>query len=244
MADYERYGEYNTSDEGTEEGPPPSPVIKVLVRIIKWVCILLMVFVCALLAIRMTCTGYYPDEMEELYYTDALKSYAAKHELKAETQEIRVPFEREVLEISEEDALKKGDAYDGFYYADNLIVVRDAGVLQCSLRLNKSAIEDICEAYAIPEFEFNKDAFDIKLVYRNPETEEQRVYVPSMIFCDTNGFYNYMKVCFDGVNFEGVSWLRLEITPRGADPANVENRRAICVYENHEYNSRFDPYDD
>ncbi len=247
MADYERYGEYNTYDGEGDEGPAPSRGVKITVKIIKWVFVLLLIFVCLMLAFRMIMSAYYPDAMEDLYYTDALKTYAKTHTVKAETQKIRVPFEREIIEIDEDGELKKGEAYNGFYYADNLIVVRDAGVLQCSLRLNKQAMADIAAYYKIPEHAFDKNAFQIKLVYQNSSSKTVLSYDPTYVETDSALFYNYMKLCFDGVDFsadDGVNWLRLEITPAGVDAEKIENRQAICVYENHSNYATFEPYDD
>ncbi len=239
MADYELYGEYNTGDE--DRGPERGRTWKIISLILKIALGCILAGVCLTIAFRMIFSGYYPNEIERLFYTDEMRSYAATHELKAETQDIRNPFETEIIEMGEDDRVQQTESRKGYYYADNLILLRDAGVLQCSVRLNKHVIEEIAADYRLENFSFSDSAFDFRLVYKKDGILYS--YTPTVIYSDSALMYHYMKLVFEGVTFEDIAWYRLEITPRGADTtAEDYEQLAICIYENHEEYNHFSTY--
>ena len=237
MADYELYGEYNQGDE-EDYGPAPHPFWTLLKRLFSILGICILVGVCLMLAYRLILASYYPDSIKHLYYTDALREYAqAGKDMTAKTQDIRVHFEAEVIE-TDEDNLQVQTQQNGFYYGDNLIVVEGAGAVQCSVRLNKSAFSDIATTYGLDPLAFAEDTFTFVL-----EDNLGNRYTPTHIGLDKAMLYRYYKLCYDGISFEGVTWMRVVITPTGVDTASEDYTPiAICIYENHEGYNRFDPY--
>ena len=240
MSDYERYGEYNRGEDEEPEGPPRSRFSRVLSRTLKILIAVVLIAVCLMMAFRMVTSAYYPREMKRLYHTEALIAYAAalSEQPTVETQEIRVPFECEILTADSLENATAGRSQNGYFYADNLLLVRDAGSLQCSLRLNKQAVADIALDYDVPDLTMSETAFVFAL-----RDDLGRTYQPGAILTDSALFYHYMKLCFDGVDFTDVSWLRLEIAVTGADmDAEGHPTLAICVYENHEEYADFGSY--
>lgn len=238
MADYELYGEYNHGEEEDDGGPAPSPVWKWIKRLFYWLGICILLGTCLMLIFRLSLSAYYPDNMEHLHYTDALRAYAlAGGDMSAKTQEIRVHFEAEVIE-TDENNLQVQTQQNGFYYGDNLIVVEGAGALQCSIRLNQHAFVEIEEKYGLTDFVFAPDAFTFIL-----EDNLGNQYETSAILTDSMMLYRYYKLCFDGIDFNGVTWMRVVVIPKGVDTADKDYQPiAVCVYENHAEYNRFTTY--
>ncbi len=246
MSDYERYGDYN-EDPNEERGPARSRGWVIFVRLLR-ACVICIIFgVCGILAFRMIASGYYPQETKRIHYTDALAAYATGREIYAETQGIRVPFCDEMIISGDDGRLTQSEVRDGYYYADNLILVRDGGSLQLSIRINKNNIDDIAEKYGLSDFTFSETAFTFAL-YNNKDVSENKTLVgeglaPTYVSVDSALMYHYVKLCFDNVDFEDVNWMRLEITPNGADTeAEGYRQLGICVYENHEGEAQFKEY--
>ncbi len=258
MSDYERYGDYN-NDPDEQRGPARSRVTIVLAAFIGFLAFCLMFGTCGFLAYRMIASGYYPESMKTIHYTEALTSYATGREIYAETQGIRVPFADELILSGDDGQLVQSPSRFGFYYADNLILVRDGGSLQLSVRINKNDIENIAAEFGLTDFAFSPDAFSFRL-YDNKNVSEDKalvggdkdykldmgkggVYTPTYVTTESHGMYHYVKLCFDGVDFRDVKWMRLDIIPQGAD-TNAEDyvQLGICVYENHEMSSQFKEY--
>ena len=238
MTDYELYGEYNQGEEADNGAPPPHPVWAVFARAVQIVCIILLVGTLALLGFRIVLSWYYPKGVSDLYYTEALADYAeAGGDMSALTQEIRVPFEGEIIN-SDGSTLMNNDQRNGYYCADNLIVVKGAGAVQFTIRINRSNVEEIGREYGLERFEMKDGAFAFVL-----EDDLGNTYTPSKVFYETHALYHYIKVCYDGVALDGVSWMRAEIAPAEADrEADSYLRLAVVVYENHEYFHTFTEY--
>ncbi len=256
MSDYERYGEYNMEEEDEERGPERSRFWKIILKLLGIAAICLCLGVCLFLAFRLISSGYYPKSMKRIYYTDELKAYAENNKIYAETQDIRVPFGDEMIISGDDGRLVQSTSHLGYYYADNLILVREGGSLQLSIRINKNDIKNIATKYKLQNFSFSKNAFEFRLFDNKNILETDGgsgkdgfklelgaggVYTPSHVSVDSALMYYYIKVCFDGVDFgEDVKWMRLDITPKGADTeAQGYKQLGICVYENNEDNNRF-----
>ena len=240
LSDYERYGEYNRGEDEEPEGPPPHRFFHLLGKSLSILCIAIIVVVFAVIGFRLIVAGYSPREMKQLTHTDALTAYAAAlgGDPYVETQEIRVPFESEYLEAESLETTHLAESQNGWFYADHLLLVRDAGALQCSLRMNSHAAEEIAAQYGVPDFAIAETAFRFTLI-----DNLGRTYRPSVVSTDSALWYRYYKLCFDGVDFEGVSWMRLEIEVAGADMTVAEHPvLVICVYENHETYATFKEY--
>ncbi len=239
MTDYELYGDYNRGDEDEEpQGPPKSPVWTFLGRLIRIVAAVLLSVIVVTLACRIILSHWYPKSVRRLFYTEALSAYAAAGgDMSALTQEIRVPFEGEYLE-SDGQTTQVQTSRNGYYYADNLIVVPGAGAVQFSIRLNKHAFEEIAAQYRLTDFQMAQDAFEFTLIDNLGNT-----YAPSAVSTASKFFYHYYKLCFDGLQLEGVSWLRLNILPRGADTEAEDYRQlTVCVYEDNPSYNTFETY--
>ena len=232
MDDMERYGDYNELDEAPRgKRGPVSILLRVLIGLVCFLVIGVIVF-------RLFLFNFYPREMRQIYFTDSLTAFYEERggEVNFETQELRFPYD---------------DERDGNFFCDNLILVREAGQLQLSVRFNKSFLEELRTALG---HEINPDTdliFTLARTADGYEDEEGATDVPTVSagsLAATSSekllMYRYYKLCFDGVDFglDGdtpVSWLRLEIRIRG-----YEDKAPYCVlvYENHEGFARFDEY--
>ncbi len=245
MSDYERYGDYDREPEEPDEGPPPHKAVVVTSKIVKILCIVLSVCICGILLFRICYQDYYPDFAKDLRYTDALRSYCeANGSPTYETQEIRVPYE---------------SSDKGWYHANNLILSREAGVLQISLRINERVQDRIRETYGLEEFAITDTAFRFVLENNGayeiahpdsavgkpedaPVTPPQ-TSLPTYIHVEKGSLYYYIKLCFDGVEFQDVSWMRLKIYVEGVTYQEDESDLdSICIYQNDETMSKFLPY--
>lgn len=178
MSDYERYGDYNLTEEDEERRP------SLVGRIFKIGVIVLLLSVCLILAARLILSGYYPRSMRSFYMTDALRAYQSSHSLTVEELEIDVPFD--------------DDEYASFC-ADNLFVERGAGAMQFSLRFTDGTFEELARRLQIPEPDYSgriSDYFDFSLL----DSLGNR-YHPAYQRDDSYFWYHATKLCFDGVDF-------------------------------------------
>jgi len=224
MSDYERYGDYNEVDEVPGKKNPVVTVIKILIG-------LLCLSVAGVLIFRIVLFNYYPDSMEKLEYTDSLNSYLEENgSAITETQKLRFPYD---------------DEDEGNFFADNLILVREAGQLQISIRYNVSLMNSIKEKYGV-ELDPDADIFEFTLAKTQTGyvEDEKDTQVPTEsigklanVERDSKLMYRYYKLCFDNIDFgtddgeETVSWIRLEVRIRGVE---MKEPYMILVYENHE----------
>ena len=234
MDDMERYGDYNEIDEA----PTKSPVMLVLKILIGAVCFLVIGF----LIFRIAFFNYYPDRMSDLYFNDTLTAFYDEREgdIGAVTQKLRFSYD---------------DAEEGNFFADNLIVIREAGQLQISVRYNKALIKSIEEEYGItvtdPEALFS---FTLARDPReNPDESDSDASVE--VIAEKVGeltvnesqdllFYTYHKLVFDGIDFGSdsepeIEWLRVEININGVE---TDGPYMILVYENNSAYSEFTDY--
>lgn len=210
--DMERYGDYNEVDE------PPSG--KKFYLIIKILIAAFCLLVAGVIAFRLICFNYYPDSMKKLAYSESLKEYyfANDGNISVLTQELRAPYD---------------DAEEGNFMVDNLLVVPDAGHIQFSLRYNNALYSTL----AAKGIYLNDDPslrFTFRLV-RDPVDNSDEKAQPEPIgsfsdcYCEEYVMYTCFKVMFDGIDFDGVEWLRLDIYVDGADKPF-----SIPIYENNE----------
>ncbi len=167
---------------------------------------------------RIYIAEHYPKDTVRMVFTDALTEYYDAHggSIKAETQNIRFPYD---------------SAEDGNFFASGLIVVRDAGNLQVTVRYNESTLPKVAAFYKLSEAPAPTEGlfrYTLTASYNTTaEGEDYRTYESSYLSEDDAFMYHYGKLVFDGVAFEGVSWMRIDIyfgdeaTPFGH----------ICIYE-------------
>jgi hypothetical protein len=227
MDDMERYGDYNEIDEPPRGKSAASRIIKIAIA-------LLCIFVVGFMAFRIFLFNYYPPEMKNIYFNDTLTAFYNEKggDIGAKTQEIRFPYDHEDK---------------GRFFSDYLIVVREAGQLQITLRYNKALIEDLEKEYGVELS--GEDIFEFRLA-RDPRvnTEGEVISEPvgTLSVCESDEFlmYRYYKLVFDGVDFGSesepeVEWLRVEVLIRGVE---MEEPFMLLVYENHGDYSQFSDY--
>ncbi|MFA5561169.1 MAG: hypothetical protein WDA00_00805 [Eubacteriales bacterium] len=223
MSDYQ-YGDYDKY-EGEEEREI-TPFGRVASIVAKTAAALIAVFVIGTLVFRMSFGAYYPRAMKSLYETQALALYrqSVGGEPEVLTQKIRVPYE---------------DASNGYFMADNLIVVPEAGNLQCSIRLNKRVYRLMAEAYGWEEIPKAGAEIFTFVLYDN----HGQAYPAGHVQMETKLYYVYYKLVFDGVDLsEATQWCRVNIHIDGVTDTEQEPAAAIAVYENNDTYSFFEPY--
>ena len=171
---------------------------------------------------RIYIAEHYPDETVKMVFSPSLMEYYYENaeDFSPKTQEIRFPYD---------------SAEEGNFFAAGLIVVPEAGNLQVTVRYNESCLSRVAAFYKLPTTpESGEGLFRYTLTasYNTVEEgEDFRTYEASMLIEDSAFMYRYGKLVFDGVDFEGAAWMRVDIyygeedTPFGH----------ICVYEARTY---------
>lgn len=225
MSDFERYGDYNEVDE--------SPKKSRVLLVIKITALVLCFSVVALLLFRVFSFNYYPDSMKKLYFTDTLTAYYNEKggDIGAKTQELRAPYD---------------DAELGNFFCDNLIIIEELGEIQISLRYNVSLADTIKEKYGADFDPDDTSRFTFTLTRSGGDESATGAAagVPmesKLTACEWDSFmmYRYAKLVFDGVNFEGAEWIRLDIRIDGVER---EEPFMVCIYENVSEYSEFTEY--
>ena len=215
MEDIERYGDYNEVDEAP--GGNKNPVTFFLKGLIIAICLLVV----GVLTFRLVLFNYYPSEMKNIYFNDELTELYKSNsgEINAKTQSLRAPYD---------------DPDFASFFADNLIIIKEAGQLQLSIRYNESVFDSIEEKYGVRFDSESENLFSFELE-RIPFEESEAAYsVGELDYCASDSLlmYTYYKLVFDGVEFLGEDesdWLRLKITLNNVPSAEPYY---ILVYEN------------
>ena len=228
MSDYERYSDYNNPDDDSEELHPYPLWFRVLRAVAKWTVIGICLVTVAVLLFRIALLGWYPKTAKQLYMTDALKAeYAEAGQLEVLSQQLLVPYESRKY---------------GFFSAGNMLYVKETGSLQCSVRVNRSAYAEMSMVYKTNLSSEKEDNFRFALYYSNSE-DISLVYEATYVVKETHLFYDYYKICFDGISTdENLPWYRLNIHLSGVQDTEAEPTACIVLYENNEEYSRFIPY--
>ena len=227
MDDMERYGDYNEIDEPPRGKSAASLVIKIAIAI-------LCIFVVGFMAFRIFLFNYYPPAMKNIYFNDTLTAFYDETDgnIGAQTQEIRFPYDHQDK---------------GRFFSDHLIVIREAGQLQITLRYNQSLISSLEEEYGV---KLEGDDIFTFVLARDPRDNEtdgaESEVVGTLTVNETESvmLYTYHKLVFDGIDFGSetepeVEWLRVEVYINGItlkDPIN------LLVYENNDAYSIFKDY--
>ena len=212
MEDIERYGDYNEVDEAP--GGNKNPVAFFLKGLVIAICLLVV----GVLAFRLVLFNYYPKEIKNIYFNDELTEMYNNGTLEAKTQSLRAPYD---------------DPDFASFFADNLIIVKEAGQLQLTVRYNSSVFDSIEEKYGV-KFDGTEENLFTFTLERIPFDESQEPYSVGELdysLSDSLLMYTYYKLVFDGVQFLGdgeSDWLRLKITLNGVEDAKPYY---ILVYE-------------
>ena len=226
MEDMERYGDYNEVDEA------PVSRVKTVGFWLKMLVILSCFAVAAFLGFRIYLFNYYPDTIKDIYISDNILEYYNEHgSIKPLTQNLRAPYD---------------DADNANFFCDNLIVIRECGELQVSVRFNTSAIENIEKELSLEGLSPDDTNLFIFRLYKNGETDsyERVVGRLSEVITDSKLMYRYYKLVFDGIDFgEGedkIEWIRLEVFVRGQ--SSDKPFAMIPIYEDNVNYSTFNEY--
>ena len=232
--DFERYGDYT---EYEDDIPKSKNKFLLTIKIL----ILVSCFsIVGFLAFRLIVFNYYPDEMEDIYFTDNITAYynATGGEIGAKTQMLRAPYD---------------DPNTANFMCDNLIVIEGAGEIQFSMRYNLAAIENIKAILGLETLDpTDPEIFSFRLVGSqflggSPEIEsnyKQTVVSASPSYVGTDSFldYRYYKLAFDGIDFRNTyTWIRVEVFVKGQK--SEEPFTMVAIYENNENYAEFDDFD-
>ena len=230
MDDMERYGDYNEIDD--------APKKSTLGLIIKIIAALLCITVVGTLAFRIISFNYYPDSMKRLYFDDTLTDYYRESEgnIGALSQKLRFEYD---------------DEAEGYFFCSNVIVIREIGQLQLSLRYNLALVDEIRAKYSLENMpEDLLDIITFKL-RRSGEGAPGEAGIPlsatvTPVICESHLMYRYIKLVINGIDFgeedsdEKINWIRLEIYIDGAPAGELFSGNLI--YENNDQYSKFEEY--
>ena len=238
MSDYERYGDYNETEEDIPKSK--SPVLLILKIVTAVIC----VGVVGLIAFRMISFSSYPDSVKNVYFNDTLTEYYNENggNITVMTQSLRAPYD---------------DKDVGNFFCDYLYLIEEINQLQITLRYNKSTVERISEELGVSLDDMDQDLFSFSLVAcygsmddNASDTDENNLLLkkydvkPERVF-DSTLMYRYHKLVFDGIEFNTDSpetppyWIRLEVTLKDFDNGKVY---MIPIYENGETLNEFSEY--
>ena len=203
-------------------------------KIVKKILVAAVFLMAGLLFLRFGLEAHYPSGMRALLPTEPIRAaYAENGSLTAKTQEIRIPYE---------------DPDVGLFFADYLAVIPESGSVQVTIRWNRSTLTRLAEKYGAafdPEAESpftyrifcaRADGGETILSGENEITGDS--YRPYTSKKDRMAMYRYERLAFEGVELDGVSWIRIEIY----HAASETYEGAIVFYEDHEDYNIFSDY--
>lgn len=202
-------------------------------KIIKKILVAAVFLMAALLALRFGLEKIYPKDMRTLLPTGEIREAYAETggNLPAKTQEIRVKYE---------------DNNTGLFFADHLLVVPKTGSVQVTLRWNRSTLSRLEEKYGEAFDPTAESPFTYRIFCAREGGEETVLsgqteitgdsYLPCASKKDKMAMYRYERLAFEGVELEGVFWIRIEIYLAGSDTCEGD----IVIYEDHEDYNEFE----
>ena len=244
MDDFERYGDYNEVDVA----PKKRPVLKA----IKYIAITLIFSIIGFLLFRIFTINYYPGTMDSFYFTDTLKAHYAQKDgnIKIESVKLRVPYD---------------DESEGNFFGDYVMVCREAGTLQVTVRYNTSLTDEFERNYGCKVNMEDKSLFSFKLMCHDKgdgTTEAKWSEVGTLAYTEWDSFlmYRYVKLVFEDVDFEALHakgadgkdisrWLALDIHVDGVQYKDsktkemVDKEFKIHVYDNLGEQTRLGKYE-
>ena len=229
MEDMERYGDYNEIDE------PPGGRKSVVLVIIKIMVILATLAVVGVLGFRIYLFNYYPESMKNIYFTDGITEYynSTGGNIGALTQNLRAPYDNE---------------REGNFFCDNLIVVKDIGELQVSLRFNVSVIENMEKKLGLSGLSADDTDLLTFRLYMSDGGENEADHLIGELaaepIIESKMMYRYYKLAFRGIDFgdgeEKIEWIRLEVFVKGQ--TDTKPFAMIAIYEDNVNYSAFTEY--
>ena len=212
MDDFERYGDYNEVDVA----PKKRPVLKA----IKYIAIFLIFAIIGFLVFRIFTINYYPDTMESFHFTDALKSHYAEKggNIKVESVKLRAPYD---------------DEKEGNFFADYVLICREAGTLQVTLRYNVSIADEFESSYGCKVDVENRDIFTFSLMtHVNGSSDKEFSSIGRLVYKDWDSFlmYRYVKLVFEDVDFAALDALDDKGTEETEDDEAISRWLALDIH--------------
>ena len=225
--DMERYGDYTEyEDDIPKSKSKVALTLKILIALVCFSVIGVLVF-------RMFLFSYYPENMKTLYFNDKLTAlYNEKGgDIDVKTQDLRAVYD---------------DPDVAIFICDNLFVISEAEQLQITVRMNKSALDDIEKELSLTGLDPAAEGFlSFKLACYSDEIGGE-AYIDgvsvSIVAYEAKLMYHYYKLVCDGVKLGGINepgWIRLDAFIAGSD----EKFRGVYIYENNESYSVFKDYE-
>ncbi len=170
----EQYGYTEDYYDQKKSGP--------VMRVLKWIVVLIIVAVMAILVYRMWSEKSYPDDMLELYFNDTLTEHyeAVGKDMKVYTQELRVDYDTET--------------YKGNFFVRSILLIPDADQIQLSIRYSEGSLNNLQETYG--DAVDGNDPFIYKLTDNKGNSYPLTLQVE-----DSARRYYYRKLIFDGVPY-------------------------------------------
>lgn len=240
MDDFERYGDYNEVDFVPKKNP--------VLRVIKWVALILVFSIIGFFIFRIFTINYYPTKMKSLYFSEDLKAhYAEKNgNIKIWTQKLKAPYD---------------DEKEGNFFCDYLMVCREAGTLQITLRYNESLTDEFEKNYGCKVDMEDRSLFEFTL-WRHDKESDTWTEAGNLVSARWDSFlmYRYVRLVFEDVDYEALhlkdeageklsSWLFLDVHVDGVKYRDKKTKEwkdkefKILVYENLEQWYHFKEYE-
>ncbi len=226
MSDYERYGDYND----TEDDLPKSknPVVIALKIMIFIICI----GVIGVIAFRMIVFNSYPPAVKNVYFNDKLTAHYNEKggDIEIKTQKLLAPYD---------------DEDEGNFFCKHLYVIDEIDQLQITLRYNTATVKNLSKEHGIALDENSEDLFSYRLCASYGDENAVVVGELTAEQYDKRLMYRYKKLVFDNVDLSldeigSPYWIRLEITVKGSERDEVY---MIPIYENNDHYSSFKDYE-
>ena len=204
--------------------------MKIFRRALYGFLIVCLIALFAALLFRIYIQEQYPEESVRMVFTEQLTEYYnATDDFKVYTQKIRAPYD---------------DNNDGNFFAEELYVVPNADHLQVTLRYSDAALERIAKAYGKTEPLVPSEGlfrYVLTASYNSDESGNDFRTYESAYCKETSAYmYHYDKLAFDGAEFDGAAWMRVDIYLAGEEKLFG----SIIVYEsNFEYDGDVHPYE-
>lgn len=204
--------------------------MKIVSRILKIVCFVLLFGVLGFLILRIAMADYYPKAMKDLYTSEALLAACADDgQVEVRTQDLRASYDNPDFAL---------------FMASHLYYSPEAGELQVTLRYNNNTLEELQQDFGLAETPVaSPDLFSFWLVSNSGEEDLSGEAIPgaeypvATVETDSKFMYQYLKLCFIGIPFdETVGWYRLEIRYEGeGEPVDLDTAERwpamIAVWE-------------
>ena len=204
--------------------------MKIVSRVVKITCLVVLFAVIGILIARIAMADYFPSAMKDLSMTEGLYAACADDgQVEVRTQKLRASYDNPNFAL---------------FMADHLYYSPEAGELQITLRYNNNTLKELQHDFGLRETPAAAvELFTYTLVSNSGKEDLSGEAIPGVSYdvahieTDSKFMYQYLKLTFTGVSFaETVGWYRLEIGYAGNEAAIDENAAArwpamIAVWE-------------